>query len=120
LSLAIKAARILRKRMTPSERRVYALVRNRKFMGLKFLRQHPIKVELDGKWRFFVADFYLAEKKLVLEIDGAVHDNQQEYDTLRTWIISQLGMRVIRIKNEDTETLAKLLKKLRECVEEKD
>jgi very-short-patch-repair endonuclease len=102
--------------MTPAEKRVYATVRNRKFMGLKFLRQHPIRVEIDNQKRFFVPDFYCAAKKLVLEIDGAVHDNQLEYDTLRTWVINQLGMRVARIKNQDTKTPDVLTERLKKIV----
>jgi len=69
----------------------------------KFLRQHPIRFEMDGRRRFFIADFYCHEKKLVLEIDGKIHQRQKDYDQLRTHIINTLGIKVIRFKNEEIE-----------------
>ncbi len=72
-------------------------------MGKKFLRQHPIVFKIDGKERFFIADFYCRERKLVLEIDGAIHIKQKEYDHFRDLIIQELGLRVIRVKNETIE-----------------
>ncbi len=105
------AARHLRKNQTNSEAIFWEAVRNRNYNGLKFLRQHPIKFNYFGEDRFFIADFYCAEKKLVIEIDGKIHEKQKEYDKLRTYIINQLGMKVIRIKNEDfiTKSVADLL-----------
>jgi very-short-patch-repair endonuclease len=70
---------------------------------MKFLRQHPIKFEIDGQKRFFVADFYNFEQKLVVEIDGSIHMMQKDYDELRTYIINMLGMKVIRFSNEDID-----------------
>ena len=67
------------------------------------MRQHPIRFEMDGRRRFFIADFYCHEKKLVLEIDGKIHQRQKDYDQLRTHIINTLGIKVIRFKNEEIE-----------------
>jgi len=58
---------------------------------------------MDGRRRFFIADFYCHEKKLVLEIDGKIHQRQKDYDQLRTHIINTLGIKVIRFKNEEIE-----------------
>ena len=69
-----------------------------------------------GWWgkRFFVADCYCSEAKLVVEIDGAVHENQKDYDSMRTGIINHLGIRVIRFTNSESETnLPDVLSRLR-------
>jgi len=55
---------------------------------------------LDGQIRFFIADFYCHEAKLVIEIDGGIHETQKEYDEMREQIIKLLGYKVIRFSNE--------------------
>jgi very-short-patch-repair endonuclease len=79
--------RDFRKNQTPSENTLWQMLRNRKLDGYKFYRQHPIKVMLEDKVRYYIADFYCYEKKLVIEIDGKVHDHQKEYDDYRTFLI---------------------------------
>lgn len=66
--------------------------RNLKF---KFRRQHPID--------FFIIDFYCAEVKLLIEIDGESHlaTEQMEYDQARTEYLEELGYKVIRFTNND-------------------
>jgi leucyl-tRNA synthetase len=68
------------------------------------LRQHPI-VYGGNKDRedFFVADFYCHEKKLVIELDGGIHNEQKLYDENRDEIINELGIHVLRMKNEIME-----------------
>ena len=63
-----------------------------------YLCQHLIRLQMDGTRRFFVVDFYSHEKKLVLEIDGKVHERQKDYDELRTDLIKVPGMKVIRFR----------------------
>jgi very-short-patch-repair endonuclease len=70
----------LRKNQTETEKVIWGIVRNRRLNGHKFLRQHSIRFNYYGKVLFFVADFYSAKLKLVIEIDGKIHENQQEYD----------------------------------------
>ncbi len=70
-------ARELRKNQTKAVRIVWEYVRNRKLNNLKFRRQHVHVIE-----GFFV-DFYCHQLKLVIEIDGKIHDKQEEYDELR-------------------------------------
>lgn len=60
----------MRNRSTPAENLFWGRVRNRGFLGLKFYRQHPIFVDLDGRETFYVADFYCHEHKLLVEVDG--------------------------------------------------
>ena len=98
-----QTVRKLRKNQTKSESMFWQAVRNRKLKGKKFLRQHPICFEIDGGRRFFVADFYCHEKRLVVEIDGKIHIRQKDYDGFRTHIINTLGIQVIRFKNEEIE-----------------
>jgi very-short-patch-repair endonuclease len=99
--LIITAVRTLRKESTLAEQRFWQTVRDREIDGLRFYRQHPIEFEMDGYKRFFIADFYCKKLKLVVEIDGGIHENQQEYDACRTVITEQLGMRVVRFTNEE-------------------
>ncbi|RLC54291.1 MAG: hypothetical protein DRH79_00995 [Candidatus Cloacimonadota bacterium] len=65
------------------------------------LRQYPIKFDWNNQIRFFIADFYCHEAKLVIEIDGCIHQTQKEYDKMRKQIINLLGFRIIRFSNED-------------------
>ena len=101
--VAKQLCRDLRKKQTNAEKIFWEAVRNRRFMGLKFYRQYPIFVDVDGRETFFIADFFCFEKKLVVEIDGKIHDYQKDYDALRTEIINRKGIDVIRFKNEEIE-----------------
>lgn len=87
--------RELRKESTAAEKLLWNHLRNRKLNGLKFRRQHPIDK--------FVVDFYCHEKKLVIELDGGVHDikENKEYDEARTSMLAGLGIYVIRVRNEE-------------------
>ncbi len=87
-------ARANRKNPTPAETTLWQkLLRNRQFHGYKFLRQKPIGP--------YVADFYCAELKLVIEIDGDSHAAQEAYDSERTAFLSHQGIRVLRYTNLD-------------------
>ena len=67
-SPAVRArAKMLRTEETPAERMLWRVLRDRAVNGLKFRRQHP----LDG----FVLDFFCAETKLCVELDGGIHDD---------------------------------------------
>jgi len=97
-----KLARELRKQQTPAEKILWAELRNRKLCGVKFFRQHPLIYEEDrGKIHFFIPDFYSAEQKLVIELDGKIHEYQKYYDQERDLIIKKMGLTVIRFKNEE-------------------
>ena len=100
-----KRARELRKNQTSAEDAQWGILRNRRFQGLKFLRQHPIRYEVGGRKFFFIADFYCAETRLVLELDGKLHDFQQERDAERDRMMRNLGLKVLRIKNEELQNM---------------
>jgi very-short-patch-repair endonuclease len=87
-------ARSNRKEPTPAENLLWQKVlRSRQFYGHKFLRQKPIDT--------YVVDFYCAELKLVIEIDGDSHAEQFDYDAQRTAYLNSLGLRVLRYANCD-------------------
>ena len=101
--------------MTDAERIVWELVRNRRLDGKKFLRQHKIIYENSfDSFQFFVVDFYCAEEKLILEIDGEIHESQKEYDVWRTSVLNDLGLRVLRIKNEGTNYVEQVIENIRQ------
>ncbi len=104
LVLAAKErCRALRRRATPAEQQIWERVRDRKFMGLKFYRQYPFFFGVSDRDTFAIADFYCDEKKLVVEIDGKVHEDQRDKDAARTEIINCFGVDVIRFSNEEVE-----------------
>ena len=94
-----KRARELRKNQTRTEEILWSLIR-RKNLGVKFRRQYPIIFYEGDERHCFIADFVCLEKKLILELDGLIHDSKKEYDSMRTSIVNQLGFKVVRFDNE--------------------
>lgn len=77
-------------------------LRKRELQGYKFLRQKPfVHEQRDNERYFYIADFYCAELKLVIELDGKIHDFQKEYDYQRDLVLNGLRLKVLRIKNEE-------------------
>ncbi len=87
-------ARELRSSPTPAEARVWELLRLRRCEGARFRRQHV----LAG----FIVDFYCPSLRLVIELEGSVHDDpeRRNYDDLRQRELEGRGYRVVRIRNE--------------------
>jgi len=89
-------------------------LRNKKLYGYKFLRQHPIiHSRFINKLYFFIADFYCAEKELVIELDGKIYENQKEYDEQRDLILKEKNLTIIRFKNEELEKMETVLLKIK-------
>jgi very-short-patch-repair endonuclease len=109
----IKLARNLRKDQTKEEELLWCNLRNRKFYNLKFNRQHPISYFDSNSKRFFIADFYCAEKSLVIELDGKIHSFQKSYDKFRDEILNKKGIKVLHIKNEEIIDIPLVLKKIK-------
>jgi very-short-patch-repair endonuclease len=82
----------LRKESTPAERKLWAVIRNDQ-LGVNFRRQHAV-----GN---YIPDFVCIEKKLIIELDGSQHLEQEEYDNERTKYLESLGYKVIRFWNND-------------------
>ena len=89
-------ARELRKNLTVAEELLWQILRNRKLNNWKFRRQHPIN-------KSYILDFYCAETKVAIELDGANHaqKDQKEYDDNRSAVLKELGIRVVRFSNEE-------------------
>jgi len=81
--------------MTPTEKALWQRLRAKRLDGLKFRRQHPLGP--------FIADFYCAAHRLVVEIDGGIHETQAERDQARTEQFEAYGYRVIRFSNEQVK-----------------
>ena len=81
----------LRKEPTPAEKKLWTYLRLMREDGVHFRRQHAI-----GK---FITDFCAPRKKIVIELDGSQHLEQQEYDTERTKYFEAQGYRVLRVWN---------------------
>jgi len=116
--IATQLCRDLRKRQTNAEKIFWQAVRDRKFSGLKFYRQYPLFFDYLGKETFFIADFFCHEQRLVVEIDGKIHDYRKDHDRLRTFIINMMGIEVLRFRNEEIENdlgsvMTRLPKRLR-------
>jgi len=113
---AVLTARELRKNMTAAEAVLWEQLRSRRLDGLKFCRQHPIGVELNGREAFVVADFFCHARRLVIEVDGSIHQGRQEQDKARTNALRALGLQVVRFTNSQMlHNLDSVLRTIREC-----
>ena len=87
-----QAARRLKKNLMPAEARLWSAIKNKQLEGLRFRCQHPV-----GN---FILDFYCPSCKLVVEVDGEIHDRRINYDDARTSKLAEHGYTVLRFSNE--------------------
>jgi len=99
--IARQVSRDLRKNPTEAEKRLWDSLKNRQLLDLRFLRQHPIFYQFDNKKSFFVADFYCHELRLVIELDGPIHEKQKDYDQIRTEVLEFKNILLVRLTNEE-------------------
>ena len=94
--LLVEAARILRKGMTPQE----------KHLWFGFLHNYSIRIYKQKIINDFIADFYCAKAKLVIELDGGQHYTEDglAHDAERTNILNALGLLVVRFPNSEVDT----------------
>ena len=87
----VPTARMLRKNMTKEE----------KHLWYDYLRTYPVRFLRQKVLGKYIVDFYCAEAKLVIELDGSQHYEEKgiEYDAERTAYLEKYGLRVIRIEN---------------------
>jgi very-short-patch-repair endonuclease len=105
--MSVGQARGFRKNTTDPEKRLWSCLRNRKVAGLKFRRQHPVGDR--------VVDFFCAEAKLAIELDGAGHSRHfgQTSDLDKEIELHEKGIRVLRFHNSDIlENLDGVLNKI--------
>ena len=88
-------ARALRRNLTPQEHRLWYV----------FLRDYPIKIYKQRIIESFVVDFYCAQSRLVIELDGSQHYTEQgkAYDAERSAVLEQYGLLVLRFANNDVD-----------------
>ncbi|WP_299402547.1 endonuclease domain-containing protein [Acaryochloris sp. IP29b_bin.148] len=91
-----RAARQLRHHLTEAEALLWKALRNRQLKGLRWRRQHPIG--------HFIVDFYCPSCRLVVEVDGEIHQQQQDYDLARTEHLEKYELTVLHFKNAAVET----------------
>ena len=84
----------LRSNLTPAEAYLWTHLKAKQLEAIKFVKQHSI-----GN---YIVDFYCASEKLIIELDGEVHNNSiaQQYDDKRTNYLNSLGFTVIRFENK--------------------
>lgn len=85
-----------RNRNNPSlaEKKIwYEILCRKQFKGYKFTRQKPIAN--------FIVDFYCSQLQLVIEIDGDSHIKNKEYDKVRTDVLNQYELKILRYTNRD-------------------
>ena len=92
--LTVERARALRRRLSPPEARLWVRLRRRQLRGLKFRRQHPIGP--------YILDFYCAEARLAVEVDGQCHDHPDRiaHDRRRAAWLRDRNIRVMRLAAE--------------------
>lgn len=107
----------LRKKSTKAERILWEELRNRKFLNKKFYRQHPVIHDITGRETFYIADFYSFEEKIVIELDGEIHNYRLKQDKQKDDVLRSMGMKVIRIDTSEVEKDVKeVLKKLKRFI----
>ena len=90
--IILDRARRMRREMTQPELKLWSILRNRALVGVKFRRQMPI-----GN---YIADFCCLDRRLIVELDGGQHVEQEAADVSRSMFLSQKGFRVLRFWNE--------------------
>jgi len=86
-------SRALRRDQTDAERFLWKRLRKKQILGYKFRRQHPL-----GN---YILDFVCLEARLVIEVDGSQHSNDEYYDEKRTRYLDRSGFRVLRFWNNE-------------------
>jgi len=111
----LRQARALRANMTEAETILWERLRRKGILNVKFRRQQVI----EG----FIVDFYCEAVKLVIEVDGSVHDteNQKAVDEHRRKVFQERGLKELRFSNQTIVTdIETVMQMIRMSIEEKD
>ena len=92
----LQRAKELRQTMTVAEKLLWAQLRANRLGGFHFRRQQVI----EG----FIVDFYCHRAGLIIEVDGKIHEGQLDRDQERERILTDKGLRIIRVTNREVET----------------
>ena len=105
-------ARKLRREQTEAEKALWQAIRKGQLRGYRFQRQRVFER--------FIADFYCPEAELAIEVDGRIHDDQQDQDGNRQAYLELNGMRVLRFSNDEVlRTLNTVVKAILENLPDK-
>jgi leucyl-tRNA synthetase len=111
-------ARDLRNNQTPSEKKLWEVLRRKDLFGYKFLRQHPIFYRIDkNRVDFYIADFYCARLMLIIELDGSSHVGREEYDQDRDKKLASKGLSVFRFKNDELKDINSIIGEIRKIIQ---
>ena len=86
-------ARQMRKEPTPAEAELWQCLRGKKVLGFRFRRQHAIER--------FIVDFYCRKAKLIIEVDGPIHQYTVKEDAARQEFLESKGLALLRFRNEE-------------------
>lgn len=99
----------LRRNMTNAEKLLWQELRSKKILNLTFRRQHPVNM--------FIADYYCHKARLVIEIDGSIHEieGSREKDKGREEEFEKFGIKTIRFTNDEIyESMARVIEDIKE------
>ncbi|MHB8132761.1 MAG: endonuclease domain-containing protein [Anaerolineaceae bacterium] len=94
-SLLHEISKEFRKTPTPSEEKLWRFLSNKRMLGYKFRRQHPIGP--------FIVDFCCIKTKFIIEVDGEIHESQKDYDQEREMWLKEEGYFVLRFANKQVQ-----------------
>ena len=104
----LERAKELRREMTSAEKLLWQEVRAKR-LGVRFRRQQIIAG--------FIVDFYCHKAGLVVEVDGDIHDLQQDEDARREKVLREMGLRIVRFRNDEImKNLSTVVRKIKEMV----
>jgi very-short-patch-repair endonuclease len=108
----MELAKSLRNTMTYHESFLWEKLKGKQIYGVRFRRQHAID--------FYIVDFYCQEARLVIEVDGEIHNDRIEYDDGRSAEMEKFGIKVIRFTNFEVENnIGKVIKRIETIVKER-
>jgi cyclase len=103
-----------RENMTSAEILLWEELKSNKLRGERFKSQHPIST--------FIADFYCHKAKLIIEVDGKVHDKPEnrKYDRQREQVLQEYGLKVLRFRNEEIiDNIEDVLQRIASALQER-
>ncbi|MHB9027530.1 MAG: endonuclease domain-containing protein [Candidatus Latescibacterota bacterium] len=108
----VELAREMRKDMTEAEKALWSRIRRQQVDGLRFRKQHPI-----GR---YIVDFCCFDSRLIVEVDGGVHDKRKEYDQNRDAFLAGGGYTVLRFPNDEVlQRIEKVIEAIRNAVQKR-
>ena len=96
----LRLSREMRKNPTPSEKK-----------AMDLLKKAGIKYKSQCVFGFYIPDIIVTNRLLIVEIDGKIHDTQRERDQRRDKFLKDMGMKVLRVRNENVASIVKKVKK---------